>query len=99
MSDFLKAALPWVIMGLCIAFCGANYFGKKRSKAASDTSEQQETNAQADTYMTEGMCYGLCLGMCFSSLLNQGLAIGICLGAAAGMFIGMRIPKKNRRTK
>lgn len=77
MKDFIFAALPWVIMGLCLACLAANIAGGKR-KRAGDTEKKDET------YMVEGMCLGMCAGVVFSML---GISLGMLIGMAVGSFI------------
>ena len=47
--DFLRAALPWIAVGLLLAVFAARGAGKKKQKE------------QADDYGTEGMALGLSL--------------------------------------
>lgn len=51
--DFLRAALPWIVMGLLLAVFAARSAGKKKKEK------------EIDNYGIEGMC----LGMCFDKLL------------------------------
>ena len=53
--DFLRAALPWVAMGLLLAVFAARSAGRKKKEK------------ESDNYGTEGMC----LGMCFEVLWTQ----------------------------
>ena len=49
MKDFIFAALPFVIVGICLALLAANHNRIKDSK---------EKN-----HMAEGMCIGMCFGV------------------------------------
>lgn len=49
MYEFFRAAFPWVIMGVAIAFFGANHQRIKRSKMENEDGEEAQ-----DNYMTEG---------------------------------------------
>ena len=51
--DFLRAALPWIVMGLLLAVFAARSAGKKKKEK------------EIDNYGIEGMC----LGMCFDTFL------------------------------
>ena len=49
--DFLRAALPWIVMGLLLAVVAARCAGRKKKEK------------EIDNYGTEGMCLGMCFGM------------------------------------
>ncbi len=77
--DFAIAALPFVIIGICIAvFCVKYKKGEDKSQ----------------NYMLEGMSIGMSLGITFSLTQDEHLAIGIGLGMLVGATIGMLIKKK-----
>ena len=81
MKEFIMAALPWVIAGLCVAVLAVQAC-RKESK-------------ENGTYMMEGMCIGMCLGVSLQSVIgfdNSGTAM--CIGMLIGEVIGMMIPKK-----
>ncbi|WP_418751409.1 hypothetical protein [Frisingicoccus sp.] len=81
MKEFMMAALPWVIAGLCVAVLAVRA-GRKESK-------------EQETYMGEGMCLGMCLGVSLDSLIgSDNLGIVMCIGMLIGEVIGMMIPKK-----
>lgn len=76
---FLRAAAPWISMGLLIAFLCVRPAIRK--------------GAEGD-YAEEGMCVGLCLGLMLGSLSdssNSGL--GASLGMLAGLVIGLCMRK------
>ena len=79
--DFLRAALPWIAIGLLLAVFFARSVGKKKKEK------------QSDDYGTEGMCLGMCFGTAIgTSLGNTG--IGISLGMLIGLAIGSCIKKE-----
>ncbi len=81
MMDFIKAALPFVIIGVCLAIIFAHYRKKGR--------EEKEEN-----YLVEGMCLGMCLGVALSSSLHMDMGIGISLGMLIGETAGLLTKKK-----
>ena len=83
---FAAAALPWVVMGICVAVLLVNR--KKQSHA--DPDEEIEMD-----YGTEGMCLGMCFGTALESALHSSLGIGMSLGMLVGLVLGQAIKKKN----
>lgn len=81
--DFLRAAMPWVAMGLLLAVFAARSAKKK-------TDEDQ-----TDNYGTEGMCLGMCFGTAIGTSLGNHTGIGICLGMLLGLAIGSGIKKED----
>ena len=81
--DFLRAAMPWVAMGLLLAVFAARSAKKK-------TDEDQ-----TDNYGTEGMCLGICFGTAIGTSLGNNTGIGICLGMLLGLAIGSGIKKED----
>ena len=79
--SFLRAAAPWISMGLLIAFlCVRPAIRKGKAE---------------DDYAEEGMCVGMCLGLMLGSLSdssNSGL--GASLGMLFGLVIGLCMHKK-----
>lgn len=78
--DFLRAALPWVAIGLLLAVFAARSAKKKKD-------EQPQ-----DDYGTEGMC----LGMCFGTAIGNNTGIGITLGMLIGLFLGSSFKKEGK---
>lgn len=73
MIEFIKAATPWVTIGLCIiVLCVTHIRNKKKGKAA-------ECN-----YMTEGMCLGLCVA---TAINKEWMALGVLVGMVIGTLI------------
>ncbi|HIU77752.1 MAG TPA: hypothetical protein IAC62_17880 [Candidatus Pelethocola excrementipullorum] len=81
MTEFIMSALPFIIIGVCLAIIFANYHGKEKEEAV-------------ETYLTEGMCLGMCLGVAFSSSIHINMGLGISLGMLIGETIGILIKKK-----
>lgn len=81
MMDFIKSALPFVIIGICLAIISVNHH---RKKDAADTKN----------YLTEGMSLGMCLGVACSTAVHINMGLGISLGMLIGETIGILIPKK-----
>lgn len=82
--SFMRAAAPWISMGLLIAFlCVRPAIRKGKAE---------------DDYAEEGMCVGMCLGLMLGSLSdssNSGL--GASLGMLFGLVIGLCMHKKEPR--
>ena len=83
--DFLRAALPWLAIGLLLAVFAARGARKKNKKE------------QTDDYGTEGMCLGMCFGTAIGTALGNNTGIGISLGMLVGLAIGTCIKKEHRR--
>lgn len=78
--DFLRAALPWIAVGLLLAvFCARSAGKRKKSE-------------QTDNYSTEGMCFGTAIG----SSLGNNTGLGITLGMLIGLFVGSCMKKPRR---
>ena len=85
MKEFLLAAVPWVITGLCVAILAVQ-MSRKRSKG--------KDGEKKENYMLEGMCVGMCVGMCCETNLGFTPGTGLCVGMLVGEVIGMMIPKE-----
>ena len=81
---FVKAALPWVAVGLLLAVFCARGAGKKKS------GKEEKT----ENYGTEGMCLGMCFGTAIGTALGHNTGLGISLGMLIGLAIGSAIEKK-----
>ena len=82
--DFLRAALPWIAVGLLLAVFAARGARKKNKKE------------QTGDYGTEGMCLGMCFGTAIGTALGNNTGIGISLGMLIGLAIGTRIKKERQ---
>ena len=81
--EFIRAAAPWVAIGLLVAiFAVRSAVSKKKGKKSEDN------------YGTEGMCLGMCFGTAIGTAIGNNTGIGISLGMLAGLVIGMCIPKR-----
>ena len=85
--DFLRAALPWIVMGLLLAVFFARSAGKEK---------KEET---PDNYGTTGMCLGMCFGTAIGTALGNNTGIGISLGMLIGLAIGTSIKKEEADDK
>ena len=85
--DFLRAALPWIAIGLLLAFLFARGAGK------------QKEEKQSDNYGTEGMCLGMCFGTAIGTSLGNHTGIGISLGMLMGLAVGTCIQKRDHTVK
>ena len=82
--DLLRAALPWIIMGLLLAVYFARCAGKKK------------TEEQTCDYGAEGMCLGMCFGTAIGTAFGNNIAIGLPLGMLCGLAIGSSIKKEEQ---
>ena len=80
MGEFAMAALPFVMIGICLTIIFINY--KKKGR------ENQ------NNYLLEGMCMGMCLGVAIATSLHIHLGLGISLGMLIGETIGISIKKE-----
>lgn len=71
MKEFIMAALPWVVISLCIVVLAVRT-GRKESK-------------KKETYIGEGMCIGMCLGVSLKSMIGfDNLGTAMCIGMLIG---------------
>ena len=82
--DFIRAALPWIIMGLLLAVYFARCAGKKKKEE------------QTGDYGAEGMCLGMCFGTAIGTDFGNNIAIGLPLGMLFGLAIGSSIKKEEQ---
>ena len=82
--DFIRAALPWVAMGLLLAVFAARSAGRKKKEK------------EIDNYGTEGMCLGMCFGTAIGTALGNNTGIGISLGMLLGLAVGSSIKKEEQ---
>lgn len=88
MLDFVKAAFPWVIIGITIAVFAATRTRLKKQKA-----DQADGKGEYGNYQSEGLCIGMCIGVAFGTTGICDLATGLGLGMLLGMMIGTSIQK------
>ena len=82
--DFLRAALPWIGIGLFLAVFFARSAKKKKDEE------------QKDDYGTEGMCLGMCIGSAIGVALGNHIGLGISLGMLIGLVVGSGIKKEEQ---
>ena len=82
--DFLRAALPWIAIGLLLAVFFARSAGRKKIEK------------EYDNYGTEGMCLGMCFGTAIGTALGNNTGIGITLGMLLGLSVGTSIKKEGQ---
>ena len=75
MKDFVQAALPWVAMGVLIAFLLVRKFGPNKRP-------EKDYSAEG---MSIGMCLGCAIGAAGVMRIENGLWIGMLIGMLAGM--------------
>lgn len=85
-SDFVRAAAPWVAVGLAVAFVAVR--GLKRKKKGGESRDEN--------YALEGMSLGMCLGLLAGTMLgDNNVGLGVSLGMLLGLFVGMCVPKES----
>ena len=82
--DFLRAALPWVAIGLLLAV----FFARSAKR-------KKDEDKKAD-YGTVGMCLGMCFGTAIGTALGNNTGLGISLGMLMGLAIGTSIKKESQ---
>ncbi|BAL00474.1 hypothetical protein OBV_32750 [Oscillibacter valericigenes Sjm18-20] len=58
MKEFLTAALPWVVIGVCVALLAVN---RKKQKANKENRRAKDDKSD-ENHMTDGMCAGAAFG-------------------------------------
>ena len=86
--EFIRAAAPWVSMGLLLAIFTVRSAVKKKKGKKSE-----------GDYGTEGICLGMCFGTALGTALGNNAGIGISLGMLLGLAIGMCIHKESKGEK
>ena len=80
---FLRAAVPWISLGLLVAFFCVRPAVKK-SKGESTEGD----------HAVDGMCIGMCVGMALGPMAGDGSGgLGASLGMLVGLAIGLCIHK------
>ena len=82
--EFLRAALPWIAVGLFLAVFFARSAAKKDKKELTGD------------YGTEGMSLGMCFGAAIGASVGNNTGLGIALGMLLGLAFGSFIKKKER---
>ena len=73
MKDFILAALPFIVIGVCIAVMAANHGKLKEGKNKN--------------YLEEGMCFGVAISTALNLNLGLGISLGMLIGETVGMFM------------
>ena len=81
--DFVRAAAPWVTVGVLTAIFAVMSAARRKSGKKS-----------AGDYGTEGMCLGMSFGAALGCALGNNTGIGLSFGMLAGLTVGMCVPKK-----
>ena len=82
--DFIRAALPWITIGLFLAVFAARSEREKKGEE------------QKDDYGILGMCLGMSFGTAIGTALGNNTGIGISLGMLIGLAIGTSIKKEEQ---
>ena len=82
--DFIRAAAPWVAMGLLVAILAVRGAAKKGKRKKQDSD-----------YGLEGMCLGMCLGTAIETAPGNNTGIGISLGMLIDLAIGSCVHKED----
>lgn len=83
--DFIRAAAPWVAMGLAVAILAV------RGAVKIKKGEKQDSN-----YGLEGMCLGMCFGTALGTALGNNTGVGLSLGMLLGLAIGSCVPRNRK---
>lgn len=73
MKDFIFAALPFVIIGICLAIICANLKKDKKTYCTEG--------------MSIGMCLGVALSSTFDMNIGLGISLGMLIGETIGILI------------
>ena len=85
MKDFILAALPFIIIGLCLAIIFANQKSKK--------------NSHCSEGMCIGMCLGVAISTSLKINMGLGISLGMLIGETVGLLIPEKIIIKTKRLK
>lgn len=71
MKDFILAALPFVVIGICVAIICAKFKGEKKTYCSEG--------------MAIGMCFGVAVSSVFHINYGLGISLGMLIGEAIGI--------------
>lgn len=107
MTNFILAALPWVVSGITVAVVLTNFSKKKKSRNTTESQDnfedtnvvKEKENTEEEDYISTGMSLGMCFGVAIGSAFmgkfgTIALTYGISFGILWGMIAGMCIKKK-----
>ena len=83
--DFLRAALPWLVMGAVLAVFFVREANRKKGKK-----DQQK---KKDDYGAEGMALGMCIGAAIATAMHRDIGLGLSLGMLLGFVVGSFMEK------
>lgn len=81
--DFIRAASPWVAMGIMVIFLAVRGAAKKRKGKKQD-----------ENYGLEGMCIRMGLGTAIGASIGNNAGLGISLGMLIGLTASLCILRK-----
>ena len=70
MKDFILSALPFVIIGICVAIISVN--------------SKEGKNTYCSEGMPIGMCFGVAIASALHFNLSLGISLGMLIGEAIG---------------
>ena len=85
--DFLRAALPWLVMGVVLAVFFVREAKRKKGK--------KDHQKKKDDYDAEGMVLGMCIGVAIATALHRDIGLGLSLGMLLGLIVGSSMEKSD----
>lgn len=79
--EFMRAALPWIALGLLLAVLFGRGIKRKKDKD------------KRENYTSEGMSLGMCFGVAIGSAAHIDIGLGLMAGMLLGYVIGSYIQK------
>ena len=83
-KEFIRAASPWVAMGLLVAILVIR--GAASTKNAKD--------GTVENYGMDGMSLGMCFGLLISVMFGDYTCVGLSIGMLVGMAVGLSVHKE-----
>ena len=71
MKDFILSALPFIVIGICLAIICANFKNEKKTHCSEG--------------MAIGMCFGVAISSALHINLGIGISLGMLIGEAIGI--------------
>ena len=71
MKDFILSALPFIVIGICLAIICANFKNEKKTYCSEG--------------MAIGMCFGVAISSALHINLGIGISLGMLIGEAIGI--------------
>lgn len=85
--EFIRAALPWLVMGAVLAV-----FFVREAKRKKGKKDHQKKKAD---YGSEGMALGMCIGAAIATALHRDVGLGLSLGMLLGLTVGSSMKKED----